>query len=352
MARKSLLKGFKRPAGIQFEHSEVNKNYGKFVAHPFERGFGTTIGNTLRRILLSSIQGYAVTAVRITSYNAEGTAHVLSSEFESIPEVVEDTSDFINSLKQLRVRLPEDVEQKIVLVSLKGSGEVSAAVIAEQTDIEVLNPELHLLTLMDNANLEIELQVDLGRGYVPSEMNEKYIEIVGTIAIDALFSPIRRVVYNVESARVGHRTDYDKLTFEVWTDGSVRPEDAIAEAAKIAKDHFTVFINFDEDHILGDDDIDEDNERVRSLLETPVDELELSVRSSNCLKNANIKTIGDLTSKTEDEIAKTRNFGKKSLQEIKEKLKEWNLSLGMTDYSSVKSSVKFPEKKEELDDEA
>ncbi|NCN04678.1 MAG: DNA-directed RNA polymerase subunit alpha [Spirochaetales bacterium] len=352
MARKSLLKGFKRPAGIQFEHSEVNKNYGKFMAHPFERGFGTTVGNTLRRILLSSIQGYAVTAVRITSYNAEGTAHVLSSEFESIPEVVEDTSDFINSLKQLRVRLPEDVEQKIVLVSLKGSGAISAAVIAEQTDIEVLNPELHLLTLMDNANLEIELQVDLGRGYVPSEMNEKYIEIVGTIAIDALFSPIRRVVYNVESARVGHRTDYDKLTFEVWTDGSVRPEDAIAEAAKIAKDHFTVFINFDEDHILGDDDIDEDNERVRSLLETPVDELELSVRSSNCLKNANIKTIGDLTSKTEDEIAKTRNFGKKSLQEIKEKLKEWNLSLGMTDYSSVKSSVKFPEKKEELDDEA
>jgi len=322
------------------------------MAHPFERGFGTTVGNTLRRILLSSIQGYAVTAVRITSYNAEGTAHVLSSEFESIPEVVEDTSDFINSLKQLRVRLPEDVEQKIVLVSLKGSGAISAAVIAEQTDIEVLNPELHLLTLMDNANLEIELQVDLGRGYVPSEMNEKYIEIVGTIAIDALFSPIRRVVYNVESARVGHRTDYDKLTFEVWTDGSVRPEDAIAEAAKIAKDHFTVFINFDEDHILGDDDIDEDNERVRSLLETPVDELELSVRSSNCLKNANIKTIGDLTSKTEDEIAKTRNFGKKSLQEIKEKLKEWNLSLGMTDYSSVKSSVKFPEKKEELDDEA
>ena len=352
MARKSLLKGFKRPAGIQFEHSEVQKNYGKFMAYPFERGFGTTIGNTLRRILLSSIQGYAVTAIRVTSYNAEGTAHVLSSEFESIPEVVEDTSDFINSLKQLRLKLPDDQEQKTVLISLKGPGEVTAKVIAEQTDIEVMNPDLYLLTLMKDANLEIEIQVDLGRGYVPSEMNEKYIEVVGTIAIDALFSPIRRVVYNVESARVGHRTDYDKLNFEVWTDGSVRPEDAIAEAAKIAKEHFTVFINFDEDHILGDDDIDEDNERVRSLLETPVDELELSVRSSNCLKNANIKTIGDLTSKTEDEIAKTRNFGKKSLQEIKEKLKEWNLSLGMTDYSSVKSSVKFPEKKDELEDEA
>lgn len=352
MARKSLLKGFKRPAGIQFEPSEVKKDYGKFVAFPFERGFGTTIGNTLRRILLSSIQGYAVTATRITSYNQEGTAHVLSSEFESIPEVVEDTSDFINSLKLLRLRLPDDVEQKTIIITLIGAGEVDARVIADQSDVEVMNPELHLLTLMDGASLEIELQIDLGRGYVPAEQSEKYIEIVGTIAIDALFSPIKRVVYNVENARVGHRTDYDKLNFEVWTDGSIAPDDALAEAAKIAKDHFTVFINFDEDHILGDDDVDEDNERVRALLETPVDELELSVRSSNCLKNANIKTIGDLTSKTEDEIAKTRNFGKKSLQEIKEKLKEWNLSLGMTDYSSLKGAVRFPDKKEELDDEA
>lgn len=352
MARKSLLKGFKRPSGIQFEHSEVNKNYGRFIAQPFERGFGTTIGNTLRRVLLSSIQGYAVTAVRITSYNEEGTAHVLSSEFESISEVVEDTSDFINSLKQLRVRLSDDQEQKTVLISLKGPGTVTAKIIEEQTDIEVLNPDLHLLTLMGAASLEIELQIDLSRGYVPAEQNEKYIEIVGTIAIDALFSPIRRVVYNVEPTRVGHRTDYDKLIFEVWTDGSIKPEDAVAEAAKIAKDHFTVFINFDEDHIMGDDDIDEDNERIRALLDTPVDELELSVRSSNCLKNANIKTIGDLTSKTEDEIAKTRNFGKKSLQEIKEKLKEWNLGLGMTDYSALKSAAEIPVKKEETSDEA
>jgi DNA-directed RNA polymerase subunit alpha len=352
MARKSLLKGFKRPSGIQFEHGEVQANYGRFIAYPFERGFGTSVGNTLRRVLLSSIQGYAVTSMRVTSYDAEGSGHVLSSEFESIPEVVEDTSDFINNLKQLRIKLPEDIEQKIVTLELKGPGEVTGSTLEANSDVEVMTKDLHLLTLMEGAHLEIELEIDLGRGYVPSEQSEKLIEHVGTIAIDALFSPIRRVTYNVENTRVGHRTDFDKLTLDIWTDGSIRPEDALAEAAKIAKDHFTIFINFDEDHIISDDDVDEDSERVKSLLETPVDELELSVRSSNCLKNANIKTIGDLTSKTEDEIAKTRNFGKKSLQEIKEKLKEWNLSLGMTDYSSLKSAARFPEKKDEVNDEA
>src|SRR5690606_24306871 len=165
-----------------------------------------------------------------------------------------------------------------VLLTLKGEGEVKASVLAEQANVQVMNPDLHLLTLSPNANLEIELQIDFGRGYVSAEQNEKYIEVVGTIAIDALFSPIRRVIYNVENTRVGHRTDYDKLVFEVHTDGSIRPEDAVAEAAKIAKDHFTVFINFDENHILSDDDIDEDSERIKALLDTPVDELELSVR--------------------------------------------------------------------------
>ncbi|HUX52399.1 MAG TPA: DNA-directed RNA polymerase subunit alpha [Spirochaetia bacterium] len=351
MARKNLLKGFKKPKGIIFEHSEVSRDYGKFVAYPFERGFGTTIGNTLRRILLSSIQGYAITAVRITTYDQDGTPHVLSSEFESIAHVVEDTPDIINNLKQVKLKLSNDLEQKTLLVELKGKGAVSAGALEVDDGVQVINKDLHLLTLMEQANIEMEVQIDLGRGYIPAEMNEKYVEVIGTIPVDAAFSPIRRVMYSVEDTRVGQRTDYDKLIFELWTDGSVAPEDALAEAAKIAKDHFTIFINFDEDEVSGDDDIDEEEERIRKLLDTPVEELELSVRSSNCLKNANIRSIGDLTSRTEDDIAKTRNFGKKSLQEIKEKLKEWNLSLGMTDYSMLKNNIKWPPKKTEQDGE-
>ena len=347
MARKNLLKGFKRPKGITFEHSEVNPFYGKFVAYPFERGYGTTVGNTLRRVLLSSIQGYAVTAIRITTYDAEGTAHVLSSEYESIPSVVEDTPDIINRLKQLQIALPSDVEQKTIVIEAKGKGVITGAALEADSSVQVKNRDMTIMTMMDDANVEIELQIDLGRGYVPAEMNEKYIEVIGTIAVDAIFSPIRRTRYEVESTRVGQRTDYDKLFLEIWTDGTVRPEDALAEAAKIAKDHFTIFINFDEDDILGDDDVDEEEERIRQLLETPVEELELSVRSSNCLKNANIRSIGDLTARTEEDIAKTRNFGKKSLQEIKEKLNEWNLSLGMTDYGQLRQAVRMKKKKDE-----
>ena len=347
MARKNLLKGFKRPKGLTFEHNEVAPNYGKFTAQPFERGYGHTIGNSLRRILLSSIQGYAISALRITSYDAEGNAHVLSSEFESIAEVVEDTPDVISNFKQVQVALPTDTEQKTIMVELKGPGEIKADSLAVDDSVQILNPDQHLLTLMESASLEIEVQIDLGRGYVPAETNEKYIEVIGTIPVDAIFSPIRRVKYEVENTRVGQRTDYDKLVLEIWTDGTVSPEDALAEAAKVAKDHFTIFINFDESQIRGDEEIDEEEQRVRQLLETPVEELELSVRSSNCLKNANIRTIGDLTSRTEEEIAKTRNFGKKSLQEIKEKLAEWNLDLGMSDYSALKESLRLQEQKEE-----
>jgi DNA-directed RNA polymerase subunit alpha len=343
MARKNLLKGFKRPKGLTFEHNEVAPDYGKFTAQPFERGYGHTIGNTLRRILLSSIQGYAITALRITSYDDEGNAHVLSSEFESISEVVEDTPDVISNFKQVQISLPTDTEQKTIMVELKGPGEIKAASLAVDDSVKILNPDQHLLTLMEKGSLEVEVQIDLGRGYVPAETNEKYIEVIGTIPVDAIFSPIRRVKYDVENTRVGQRTDYDKLVFEVWTNGTITPEDAVAEAAKIAKDHFTIFINFDESQVRGDDEIDEEEERVRRLLETPVEELELSVRSSNCLKNANIRTIGDLTSRTEEEIAKTRNFGKKSLQEIKEKLSEWNLDLGMSDYNALKESLRLQE---------
>ena len=346
MARKNLLKGFKRPKGITFEHSETNPDYGKFLAYPFERGFGTTIGNTLRRILLSSIQGYAISAVRITTIDEEGNSHVIPSEFESIPEVVEDTPELINNLKSIRLLLQENMEEQTIHVEWKGAGTMTGADL-EKSGVQVINKEQVICTTMEGANLDLEIQIDLGRGYVPAELNEKYIEHIGTIPVDSIFSPIQKVRYDIENTRVGHRADYDKLILEVWTDGSLTPENALAEAAKVAKDHFTVFINFDEDAVIGDDEVDEDEERIKALLNTPVEELELSVRSSNCLKNANIKTIGDLTRRTEEDIAKTRNFGKKSLQEIKEKLKEWNLSLGMTDYSVLKNSIKLGKNKEE-----
>jgi len=206
------------------------------------------------------------------------------------------------------------------------------------------------MTLMDNAKVELEIQIDLGRGYVASEVNERYVEVIGTIPMDAIFSPVLKVKFVVEPTRVGQRSDYDKLVLEIWTDGTVKPDDALAEAAKITKDHLTVFINFDENNLGLDEESDEDNERIRAILNTPVEELELSVRSSNCLKNADIKTIGELTRKTEDDIAKTRNFGKKSLQEIKEKLKEWNLSLGITDLNVLKNAVQMMPQKETVDE--
>uniref|UniRef100_A0A7C3I0C0 DNA-directed RNA polymerase subunit alpha n=1 Tax=Gracilinema caldarium TaxID=215591 RepID=A0A7C3I0C0_9SPIR len=350
MARKNLLKGFKRPKGITFEHGELKPNYGKFIAAPFEPGFGTTVGNTLRRVLLSSIQGYAITAVKITSYDKDGVPHVVSSEFENIPNIVEDTLEVINNLKQMRLKLPEEVEQDTLLYEWKGQCEIKSDDFSRPGQLEVLSQGQHIMTLMDDARIELEVQVDLGRGYVPSEVNEKYIEVIGTIPMDAIFSPVKKVKYTVEPTRVGQRSDYDKLILEVWTDGTIRPDDALAEAAKIAKDHLSVFINFDENNLGSEDDMDEGDERIRQILNTPVEELELSVRSANCLKNANIRTIGELTKKTEDDIAKTRNFGKKSLQEIKEKLKEWNLSLGMTDYSVLKNSVKLTAEKEEEDE--
>ncbi|MHC1691838.1 MAG: DNA-directed RNA polymerase subunit alpha [Sphaerochaetaceae bacterium] len=346
MARKNLLKGFKKPKGITFEHSLVEPNAGRFIAYPFERGFGTTIGNTLRRILLSSIQGYAVTAVKFTSFNAEGVPHLISSEFEALPGIVEDTAEIISRLKKLQIKMPEDVEGTVLLLECKGPGLITGASFELDT-VEIMNKDLLVFTMMEDANLEMEVQIDLSRGYVPSEINEKYIEEIGTIPIDAAFSPVSRVKYSIEPTRVGQRNDYDKLVLEVFTNGTISPENALAEAAKIAKDHFAIFINFDESIINSNDEIDEEEERIKKVLNTSVEELELTVRSSNCLKNANIRTIGDLTKKTEEEIAKTRNFGKKSLSEIKEKLKEWNLSLGMTDYSVLKNSIRIPGNKEE-----
>ncbi|HZJ88186.1 MAG TPA: DNA-directed RNA polymerase subunit alpha [Sphaerochaeta sp.] len=345
MARKNLLKGFKIPKGITFEHSEVEPNYGKFIAYPFERGFGTTIGNTLRRVLLSSIQGYAVTAVKFTTFNEDGVPHMISSEYEQLPGVREDISDVVANLKKLQIEMPVDVEGTNLLIECKGPGVLTGESF-ERDQVEIINKDQVVLTMMDDANLEIEVQIDLGRGYIPSEINEKYIEEIGTIPLDANFSPIERVRYTTEPTRVGYRSDYDKLILEIYTNGTILPQNALAEAAKIAKEYFQIFINFDESLINDHEEVDEEEERIRKILDTSVEELELTVRSSNCLKNANIRTIGDLTRKSEEEIAKTRNFGKKSLQEIKEKLKEWNLSLGMTDYSVLKAALSVSENKE------
>jgi DNA-directed RNA polymerase subunit alpha len=350
MARKNLLKGFKKPKGISFEHISTNPNYGKFTAYPFEPGFGTTVGNTLRRVLLSSIQGYAVSSVRITSYDDNGIPHVISSEFEAIPHVSEDTLEIINSLKQIRLRLPEDSEQETIMYEFKGPGVVKSDDFAKEGQLEIMTKDKLVFTMMEGAHLDVEIQVDLGRGYVPAETNEHYIEVVGTIPMDAIFTPVEKVKYAIEPCRVGQRNDYDKLVLEIWTDGTITPENALGEAAKIAKEHFAIFINFNDKDVIGNDDSDEGDESITRLLQTPVEELELSVRSSNCLKNANIRTIGELTKKTEDDIAKTRNFGKKSLAEIKEKLQEWNLTLGMTDYSHLKNAANLTKQKEETDE--
>ena len=350
MARKNLLKGFKKPKSITFEHLENNADYGKFTAYPFETGFGTTVGNTLRRVLLSSIQGYAITSVRITSYDADGVPHVISSEFEAVANVAEDTLEILNSLKQIRLRLPEDIEQDTILYEFKGPGTVKSDDFEKEGQLEVMTKDKLIFTMMEGAHLDIEIQVDLGRGYVPAETNEHYIEVVGTIPMDAIFTPVPKVKYSIEPCRVGQRNDYDKLVLEIWTDGTIAPEDALAEAAKIAKDHFAIFVNFNDKDVLGADESDEGDENIRKILDIPVEELELSVRSSNCLKNANIRTIGELTRKTEDDIAKTRNFGKKSLAEIKEKLQEWNLTLGMTDYSHLKNAANLIKQKEETDE--
>jgi len=348
MARKNLLKGFKKPKNITFEHLDDNPNYGKFTAYPFEPGFGTTIGNTLRRVLLSSIQGYAISSVRITSYDANSVPHVISSEFETIPNISEDTLEVLNSLKQIRLRLPRDVEQDTFVFEFKGPGTVKSDDFEKEGQLEIMTKGLEVFTMMEGCHVEFEVQVDLGRGYTPEEVNENYVEVVGTIPMDCLFTPVPKVKYSIEPCRVGQRNDYDKLILEIWTDGTIKPEDALGEAAKIAKEYFAIFVNFDESTVGGSDDSDEGDERIQQILNTSVDELELSVRSSNCLKTANIHTIGELTKKTEDDITKTRNFGKKSLEEIKAKLEERGLSLGMTDYSHL-NDVNFRNHKDETE---
>jgi DNA-directed RNA polymerase subunit alpha len=332
MAHKNLLKGMKRPKTISIEYEGERKDFGRIIATPLERGYGTTLGNSIRRTLLSALQGYAIVAIRIEAFDKEKQAmKLVTSEFDTIPGMVEDTIDFILNLKNVRLSLPESEETRTVTLELNGSGVLKAGAIAVDDNIHVQNPDLHLATLSKDSKIIIDLQINLGRGYVPAEANVDNIETIGTIPIDAIFSPIRKCNFKVEKTRVGQKGDYDKLILEVWTDGSILPEDAVADASKILKDYLVQFINFNEEFEDEESELDEEMEKLKAIMDTPVEELELSVRSSNCLRNINVKTIGDLARLTEDEISKTKNFGKKSLQEIKDKLAEYGLNLGMKD---------------------
>lgn len=311
--------------------------YGKFVCEPLERGFGTTMGNSLRRIILSSLHGAAITSVRI-----DGVQH----EFSVVPGALEDVSEIILNLKQVRLK-SKDTQPRKLICSAQGPGVVTAGQFnSPDGALDVLNPDLHIATLSDDGKLEMEMVVKVSKGYALSENNKEENAPIGTIPIDAIFSPIKRVNYVVGNARVGQRTDYDKLTLEVWTDGSITPEDAVAFAAKILKDQMSIFISFDEEVETdttkknGEEEPTEFNE---NLLRS-VDELELSVRSANCLKNAEIHKIYQLVQKTENEMLKTKNFGRKSLNEIKEVLSEMGLSLGM----KIEGFVAPPE---EIEDE-
>ena len=309
-----------RPKRLEIEKEISTPFYGKFTAEPLERGFGITVGNSLRRILLSSLQGAAIASVKI-----DGVLH----EFSTMPGVKEDVTEIILNLKEVRLKLHTE-GPKIIRVKAEGPRELKAGDVITGDAVEILNPEHHIATLSKDSKLSIEMVVKTGRGYVPAERNKEESQPIGTIPIDAIFSPIRKVNYTVTNARVGQRTDYDKLTLEVWTDGSLNPEEAVAYAAKILKDQLSIFITFDEqEEEVEASNVPEADEKQNENLFRSVDELELSVRSANCLKHANIKLIGDLVQKTEAEILATKNFGRKSLNEIKEILSEMGLSLGM-----------------------
>ncbi len=314
-----LWKGFQRPKRLECDNSTLSPTYGLFYAQPFERGFGTTIGHALRRVLLSSIEGASITAVRI-----EGVLH----EFSSLPGVVEDTTDLILNLKQIPMKLHAD-HPETIRISAKGPCTITSKDIEVNQNVEILDPDIHIATLGEEGRLDMEMRVKVGRGYVPADRNFDEDLSIGYIPVDSAHSPVTRVNYRVEDARLGQTTDYDKLTMEVWTDGSVAPQDAVALASKLVQNHLAIFINFEESGEEMDDSFGQENEVLQEYLHRSVDELELSVRAYNCLKNANISSIGDLVQKSEQEMLKTKNFGRKSLVEIKEILSEMGLSLGM-----------------------
>lgn len=308
-----------KPRRMEVDQESLTPTYGKFIAEPLERGYGTTLGNSLRRVLLSSLQGAAITAVQI-----EGVDH----EFTTIPEVAEDVTDVVLNLKEVLLRLHTN-EPKTLRIEAEGPKEIKAGDIIADGQVEILNPGHSICTLSEGGKLRMELTCRRGRGYVPAVANKVAGAPIGQIPIDSLFSPIRKVNYQVTNARVGQVTDFDRLSLEVWTDGSVSPQDAVAYAAKIIKEQLTVFVNFDETEEPVAVEAPKEEAKLNENLFRSVDELELSVRSANCLQQANIKSIGDLVQRSEAEMLKTKNFGRKSLKEIKEILGEMGLSLGM-----------------------
>jgi DNA-directed RNA polymerase subunit alpha len=314
-----MFKGFQKPKRLVANTDTLTERYGMFTAQPFERGFGTTIGNSLRRVLLSSIEGAAITAVRI-----EGVSH----EFSPIPGVVEDATDIILNLKQVPFKMMTDTV-KTVRIKIDKHGEVLSGMIETDADVEVLDRNLHIATVAEGGKLEIEMRLRIGRGYISADRNFDEDLPINYIPIDSVHSPVRKVNYTVEAARLGQMTDYDKLTLEVWTNGAVSPADSIGMASKLLKDHMAIFINFEESAEPVEEVASSSATPMDEVLHRSVEELELSVRSYNCLKNANIQTIGDLVQRTESEMLRTKNFGRKSLNEIKEILGGLNLTFGM-----------------------
>jgi DNA-directed RNA polymerase subunit alpha len=314
-----MWKGFQKPKRLELDRELSTDRYGRFFAQPFERGFGTTIGNALRRVLLSSIEGAAITAVKI-----EGVLH----EFSPIPGALEDTTGIVLNLKQVPFKLHTS-GAKTIYLKASGEGEVKARDIEVDSEVEILDPGVPIANLAPGAQLNVEMRLKNGRGYVPADKNFDDDLSIGYIPLDSVHSPVKKVNYLVEAARVGQATDYDKLTLDVWTNGCVSPAEAVGLAAKLLKDHLTIFVNFEEEIPADEVMVDRERETLNENLNRSVDELELSVRSYNCLKNANIQTIAELVQKTEAEMLKTKNFGRKSLNEIKEILTQMGLSLGM-----------------------
>jgi DNA-directed RNA polymerase subunit alpha len=314
-----MWKGFQKPKRLAAELESLTDKFGKFSAQPFERGWGTTVGNALRRALLSSIEGAAITAVKI-----EGVLH----EFSSIPGVVEDATDIILNLKQVPLKLNND-QPKTIYMNVENPGVVTSATIEEDADFAVLDKTVYIATVNEGGKLQLEMRVKNGRGYVSADRNFDEDLPIGYIPVDSVHSPVRKVNYAVEAARLGQMTDYEKLALEVWTNGAITPQDAIGLASKLVKDHMSIFINFEEQPELPEESVESYNDPRVEHLDRSVEELELSVRSYNCLKNANIQTIRELVQKSENEMLKTKNFGRKSLNEIKEILVKMGLSLGM-----------------------
>jgi DNA-directed RNA polymerase subunit alpha len=312
-----LWKGFQRPNRLEVD--EEKGNYGRFTAQPLERGWGTTVGNALRRVLLSSIEGAAVTAVKI-----EGVEH----EFTAVPGVVEDVTDIILNLKGLAIRLHEDGPRALTL-DVKTKGGVTADAFEDDAQLEILNPDAPVATLADGGRLRLEATVSKGRGYVPADRNFDPEAPIGTIPLDSAHSPVRRVNYHIEAARVGQATDYDKLVIEVWTNGTISPRDAVGVAAVLIREHLAIFVNVETDEAAATTGAEMPQSELDALLDTNVEELELSVRSANCLKNAGIRSLRELVQKTEKDMLETKNFGRKSLNEIKDILRDKGLAFGM-----------------------